>query len=282
MRKILLLAVISVVLGGNGVHAQIFSFSTGSPDGRLATASRPDSSGKIEIESADDFLLTNSTQITSATFTGLIPTGASLADIGEVQVEIYRVFPLDSTVPPSGNVPTRNNSPSDVAFDSRSSLAVGELSFTPTILNPNFTAANSILNGINKKPNQNTLGEGPVTGQEVLFSVTLTTPFNLPADHYFFIPQVQLPTGQEFYWLSTSRAVPLFPGDLQAWIRNANLVPDWLREGTDIIGGDPAPTFNEAFTLDGVIVPDSGSTGLLFSAALGVIFYLKRRLSLEK
>ena len=35
-----------------------FFFSTGDPDGKMATASRPGSAGKIEIESADDFVLT--------------------------------------------------------------------------------------------------------------------------------------------------------------------------------------------------------------------------------
>ena len=47
-------------------------FSTGDPDGLMATATRPDSDGKFEIESADDFILTTTTSITSATFTGLL------------------------------------------------------------------------------------------------------------------------------------------------------------------------------------------------------------------
>ncbi len=40
------------------VQAESFFFSTGNPDGKMATASRPSSAGKIEIESADDFVLT--------------------------------------------------------------------------------------------------------------------------------------------------------------------------------------------------------------------------------
>src|SRR5215470_14202389 len=36
-----------------------FTFSTGDPDGKIATATRPETVGsKIEIESADDFVLT--------------------------------------------------------------------------------------------------------------------------------------------------------------------------------------------------------------------------------
>ena len=100
-----------------------FFFSTGIPDGKMATASRPSSAGKIEIESADDFVLTSPTNITSATFTGLLPTGAPLTDVVNVRVEIYRVFPKDSTDPPKNPnaVPTRVNSPSDEAFDERGS-----------------------------------------------------------------------------------------------------------------------------------------------------------------
>ena len=75
--------------------ADITFFNTGDPDGKIATASRPDSAGVFEIESADDFVLTHSTSITDATFTGLIPSGASAT---KVIVEIYRVFPNDSDV----------------------------------------------------------------------------------------------------------------------------------------------------------------------------------------
>jgi PEP-CTERM motif len=243
-----------------------FFFSTGSPDGRMATASRPDSAGKVEIESADDFVLTGSlTTLTSATFTGLV-TGAS-PNIGQIVVEIYRVFPKDSTVPPSGNVPTRVNSPSDVEFADRDTAA-GNLSFTTTILSSSFTAANSVLNGINKVPNQTTGGEGAVSGEEVQFNIIFTVPIDLAADHYFFVPQVQV-TGGEFYWLSAPRPIvapgTAFPAgftDLQSWVRNQALDPDWLRVGTDIVGGTTPPTFNAAFSLTGR-VPEPGTLLLL-------------------
>ena len=80
-----------------------FFFSTGDPDGKIATATRPDTGAAFEIESADDFILTHSTSITSATFTGLLPGGATVDDISEVVVEIYRVFPEGlGRDPPSG------------------------------------------------------------------------------------------------------------------------------------------------------------------------------------
>lgn len=252
-----------------------FLFNTGDPDGRMATASRPDSTGKIELESADDFVLANPTTITSATFTGLIPRDAIVAD---VVVEIYRVFPKDSNDPPSGNVPTRVNSPSDVAIDTRDGGA-GELSFTTSILNADFTAGNSALNGINQSPNQTTGGEGPVTGEEVLFNVSFTTPFSLGPDHYFFIPQVELDNG-DFYWLSAPKPIVApgtpFSPDLQSWIRNANLEPDWLRVGTDIVGGASPPTFNAAFSLVGQ-VPEP-ATILLFAIGLAILWWgIKRK-----
>lgn len=103
-----------------------------------------------------------------------------------------------------------------------------------------------------------------MTGQEVLFNVTFTAPFLLPADHYFFIPQVALPPGANFLWLSAPKPIvppgtPFLP-DLQSWIRNANLDPDWLRIGTDIVGGNPAPTFNGTFSLAGDVEVDLSIT----------------------
>ncbi|PYN78796.1 MAG: PEP-CTERM sorting domain-containing protein [Candidatus Rokuibacteriota bacterium] len=247
-----------------------FFFSTGSPDGLIATASRPESPGKIEIESADDFVVSgaNTLTLTSATFQGLLPSGAPLSSVANVRVEIYRVFPNDSANPPSGNVPTRVNSPSDVAFASRESAA-GDLTFTPGIVNSSFTAAKSVLNGIHPLPSQTTGGEGPVTGEQVQFNVVFSTPFTLPADHYFFVPQVQLTSG-DFFWLSAPRPIvspgtpfPAGTTDLQSWIRNGDLDPNWLRIGMDIVGGSPAPTFNATFTLSGESVPVSEPSTLL-------------------
>jgi protein with PEP-CTERM/exosortase system signal len=278
MKKLILLIFLGAPFVAAPTNAALFSFTTGSPDGRMATGSRTDLGGVTEIESADDFIVPNAgVHLTNATFTGLIPSGVSVT---QVQVEIYRVFPNDSNVgrtsgPPTFStpqVPTRVNSPSDVAFDTKDVLS-GGLSFTPTILNTSFTAANSILNGINPMPGQTTGGEGPVTGQEVQFNVSFTAPFNLPAGHYFFVPQVNLSSG-DFFWLSAAGPAP---GDLQAWIRNGNLDPDWLRQGTDIVGGGlSAPKFNDSFSLAGTL-PDSGSTFVLFTCAAAILFSLKRR-----
>jgi hypothetical protein len=273
--------------------ADTFVFNTGNPDGLMATATRPESAGKFEIETGDDFALTQQTLITGAAFTGLIPLGASTNDIKNVVVEVYRVFPADSNVgrtsgPPTfstPNVPTRVNSPSDVALDQRQ-FSAGAPGLAAIVQQGSFTALNSVKpGGIHPAPNFFTGGNGPVTGQETLISVNFSTPFDLLAGQYFFVPQVELSSG-DFFWLSAPRPIvppgtPFPPGftDLQSWTRDASnggIEPDWLRIGTDITGQGP---FNAAFVLNGVAVPGpiagAGLPGLI--AACGALLMLARR-----
>jgi len=277
----------TLALVGFPALAVPFFFSTGTVNNLIATASRPGpaSGANQETESADDFILSGVTRLNSATFTGLVPTGATPS---EVVVEIYRVFPDDSNtartsfpVPPfsTPQVPARQNSPSDVELEGRDSAAAGELTFTTTLL-PNLTSAqNSVDTGIHPMPNFNTGGDGQVTGrQEVQFNVTFSDPIDLLPGHYFFVPQVLLINpDQHFLWLSASRPIDAtgtpFAPDLQSWIRNAQLDPDWLRIGTDIVGGT---TFNAAFSLTGS-VPEPG-TALLVGAG-AIAFWWRRRRS---
>ena len=215
---------LALLLLGLQASAASFTFSTGDPDGKVATLSRPSTPGKIQTETADDFVLTQSVVISQATFTGLLPVGAPLTSVGGVEVEIYHVFPGDSANPPSGNVPNRTNSPADVEIDSATrDSADGSLTFSATIVNPSFRVLNSVVNGINKSPGERTNGEGAVTGEEVLITVNFNPPIALPADHYFFRPEVLLNSG-DFLWLSAPRPIvapgtPFMP-DLQSWIRN--------------------------------------------------------------
>jgi len=256
------------------VAADAFMFSTGSPDGRIATLSRPNlGPGLIETETADDFILSQQTSLTQATFTGLIPAGTTVT---RVEIEFYHVFPTDSAFPPSGNVVSRTNSPADneIAAATRDSLA-GSLSFSTSALNSNFPVLNTVVNGIHKQPNQFTGGEGPTSGQETQITVTFLPPVDLPADHYFFRPEAALSSGN-FLWLSAAGPQP-GTTDLQTWIRNEDLKPDWERVGTDVTHQGP---FNASFSLTGEAVPGpivgAGIPGLILAGA-GLLDWWRRR-----
>ena len=264
-------------------HADPFTFNNGNVSTQIAVASRP-GTGVFEIEAADDFILPNRTLLSGAGFVGLLPAGASIT---EVVVEIYRVFPKDSLNPPSGHVPTRVNSPSDVAFDSRDS-ADASLTFSSSTLATGFSVLNSVLpGGIHPLPGSTTGGNGPVQGNEVAFSVSFATPFDLSPDHYFFVPQVAISGADgSFLWLSSVRPIvspgtPFTP-DLQAWTRDQFLDPDWLRVGTDIVGGATPPTFNLAFSLVGetvAAVPEPETWALLALGLPALAAWRRRRVS---
>jgi len=266
--------------------ADPFFFSTGDPDGKIATLSRTASPGKLETETADDFVTTAPvTEITSATFTGLLIGGATPANVSDVEIELYHVFPVDSDPTRTPNVVTRTNSPSDNNFAAADS-ALGQLSFTTTVLNTSFTAANSVVNGIHAAPNQFTGGEGPVTGEEVQFNITFNTPFVLGPDHVFFRPEVDLGSAGDFLWLSAPKPI-VAPGtpfptgftDLQTWTRTDGpgaLAPDWSRIGTDITDQGP---FNAVFSLSGVTTTPEPSTWammLIGFGGLGFAAYWRR------
>jgi hypothetical protein len=255
--------------------ADPFFFSTGDPNGLIATLSRTASPGKLETETADDFITTAPTVITSATFTGLLIGGATPANVLDVEIELYHVFPIDSVNPPDGRVITRTNSPSDNNF-AAADASLGQLSFTTTLLNSRFTALNSVIDGIHPLPNQFTGGEGAVTGEEVQFNVTFTTPLTLPPDHVFFRPEVNLGSAGDFLWLSAPKPIvppgtPFTP-DLQSWIRTDGpgaLAPDWERIGTDVTHEGP---FNAAFTLSGhtLSAPEPATLTLMALGLAGI------------
>jgi hypothetical protein len=284
-------AVLLLVTASAKAASVPFTFSTGNPDGLIATASRPASAGKIETETADDFVLTNQTKLNSATFTGLLTGDVTTASIPRVTVDIYRVFPNESDATRTPGVPTRMNSPGDVELVGRDTAAA-DMTFTSTVINPSFNAANSVINNITVAATGTTGGEGAVTGQEVQVNVTFTTPLDLAADHYFFRPEVEV-TGGEFLWLSAAKPIVApgtpFNGDLQTWTRNETIKPDWMRIGTDIVGapeGGSAPTFNASFSLSGetTSVEPPPPTGIPFPSAfwpgmtlLGALGLMKAR-----
>jgi hypothetical protein len=226
-------------------------FTTGAPDGKIGTLSRPPSAAGLETETADDFILTQSMVINSATFTGLM-VGLN-PSISNVEIEIYHVFPVDSDTVRTITVPTRMNSPADVEIGSATrDSSNNSLSFTPNLMG-SFTVSNSVVDGIHASPPPFpfTGGEGSMTGQEVLITVMFNPAIALPAGEYFFRPEVGLSSGN-FLWLSAPKPIVApgtpFATDRQSWIRNASLAPDWLRIGTDIIG---TGAFNASFSLSG-------------------------------
>jgi len=242
------------------VLAQSLSLSTGPVDGRMAMASRPESTGKAEREAADDFVLDAAATLTGVSFTGLIAgTGSGMPTIEKVVIEIYSLYPDRSNAARIPGVPTRTNSPSDVALASLDSSTTGELEFSTSVVSTSFVAANSVLAGINHFPNQKTGGDGPVTGSEVAFDLSFSS-LLLDAGHYFLVPQVQMTNG-EFYWLSASPGAS-FTSDLQSWERGDSISPDWLRVGADIAGQS---TFNAAFSLTGNVaaVPEPETWALM-------------------
>src|SRR5436190_14303046 len=237
-----------------------FSFTTGNPNGLMGAASRRASPGKLETETADDFTLDQTTVIRRATIVGLVPSGSQPRDIKEVEVEVYHVFPLDSAIPPSGKVPSRANSPSDVEIGTATRAGnSGTLTFSTNVLNSNFGVGNTVVNNL-KVATAPPGGEGSTAGEQVEITITFTSPIILPAGHYFFRPEVVLTSG-DFLYLSAPKVIPA-PKDLQAWIRNSNLAPHWLRTGTDIVGGATAPTFNMTFSLAGETIPEAGTPGV--------------------
>jgi hypothetical protein len=244
----------------------------------MGTAAEPASTtnGMVEFETADDFVLPTETQITQATFTGLLTGGATIADVNDVTVMFYQVFPKGSDLTRTQGVPTRVNSPADIELVFRD-FPVPATNVTiapaPGVVNP-FTVNNSVTMASQITPRGANMPTSAM-GTAVQFTLTFTTPLDLPPDHYFFDPEVgfvnTVAMGTHFLWLSAPRPIvppgtPFSP-DLQAWERDTpGIGPDWLRIGTDIVGGTPPPTFNELFSLTGTTFPLSIS-GLSQNAA---------------
>src|SRR5215471_18987444 len=160
MNHFLVASVTTALWLATPASAASFFFSTGTPDGRLGTLSQPASGSHVETETADDFILTETTSIAQATITGLIPSGAPLANVSNVEIEVYHRFPEDSDVGrtsgapmfSTAQVPTRGNSPSDVEIDDATrDGGLGTLEFTTSLLNSSFSVANTVVKDINLK-----------------------------------------------------------------------------------------------------------------------------------
>jgi Putative Ig domain len=256
------LAALALTLGlapGAAAAPAPYAFSTGTTDLKLAMASRPAAGATVGVAAADDFPLTRETRLSGATITGLLPSFASPSVIQRVVVEVYRIHPLDSDTGRTIAVPSRTGGPADVPTTTRDS-ADGGLVFDAAVLAQGVTALNSVVDGIHPLPNQTTGGEGSVSGEQVTLTLVFSPAPDLPAGDYFFVPRVGLSApGADFLWLSAPKPIvgggTPFASDRQAWIRDDDLAPDWLRVGRDIVGGGSgAPDYDAAFALSGAPV----------------------------
>ena len=243
-----------------------------------------DSAGKFEIESADDFVTTASqTSITSATFTGLLTGGATTANVGAVTVEIYRVFPNDSNVartsgPPTFStlqVPTRVNSPSDVELVDRSTTS-GNLSFTTTVLvadvystefcsaggHPSHARSNHRRRRINHRARGTIHGKLHDTYQSFARSLLLRAPSG--GDTAVASSSGCRVLVRSFHRTHSQQALPICRAGrvTQCLIQTGSASERTLSDGV-------TPTFNAAFSLDGVATPLPGALPL-FATGLGV------------
>lgn len=242
----------------------------------MAMASRPGAGGKIEIEAADDFILTQPTSITGGTFTGLLWAAVSRSRTFKA---LHRVL---SRVSQRFGVPTQRQRSDAREFPFRRGLQFAQQQHGRSEVYrqrslQHFHGEQFRAEWHKQKAQPADFGRASGYRQEVIFSFSIS-PDLLPADHYSFVPQVQLSDG-EFMWLSAPKLIvsgtPFTP-DLQAWIRNEELTTDWLRVGTDIVGGSPAPPFNASFSLDGVTATPEPSSLLLLGAGLLGITLLRR------
>jgi hypothetical protein len=235
--------------------ADPFFFSTGTPDGLLGALSQPAGTGSLETEAADDFILTATTTIAEATISGLIPVGNSPDGYQQRRGRDLSRLPRGLADPPSGHVPTRVNSPGDVEIDDATrDASQGTVAFSATLSDESFSVLEHRGDGINPAPENMTNGDGPASGEVVEIRITFTPPIVLPADHYFFRPEVEVAGA-----ISSTSPHRGDHGtrDPVCW-RFASLGPQFRLEagigcasGTDIIGGATPPTFSMTFSLTG-------------------------------
>src|SRR5579871_40689 len=120
MRTVLVAALVAVASAfAPPAYSSTILYSNLQVNAAMAAGSRPASGSGVEIEAADDFIVSTTASVTEIKFIGLI-TGGVTVDTAQTNLEFYRVFPNDSDTTRTPAVPTRTNSPSDVAFDSRS------------------------------------------------------------------------------------------------------------------------------------------------------------------
>ena len=241
LRKNFVLATIAAGLAlATPAFAGDFFFTTGNADGLLGALSRSDSPGKVETETADDFVLTQTTIISGATIVGLV--NAAVANITNVEVEVYNRFRWTRSVSSVGATCSRASTrrrtsksmpPRAMEAWERSVLPQRQLSanFHRTEhrgkrhqpeSEPAGPAARVATSGAEVEDHHHVHQADPSARRSLFLS-----PGGVGGGWRF--PVAVGAAGRSWRPARRSRS------DLQAWIRNARLAPDWVRIGTDVI-----------------------------------------------
>ena len=264
----------------------VYSFSTGDPDGKIATASRPESTENSR-SSPRMISCSPTTSITSATFTGLVPGGGERPPTSSSRSIAY--FPRLGCRPHQRvaavldvEVPTRVNSPSDVAFLEADS-ATGGLVLDQGARGDLHRKQLGETGGIYPEPESDTGGNGAVTGEEVRFDRELHRRLAPPRQPLFLRASGR--AGQRQFLLAVGAeadrlaGTPFPPGftDLQSWTRDDSARSRLAAHRHGHRGRRPAPTFNAAFSLAGSAVPEPSTWAMMLLGFAGLGFAGYRR-----
>ena len=206
----------------------VYSFSTGDPDGKMATASSPGQRGSSRSRRPT---ISFSRQRPRSPARPSPASSPGTRSVSNVPVEIYRVFPTIRTrAAPAGRQRSRlprrrpariRHRMSHLAADA----ATGGLQVRDNRHGILHRAQLGAAGWHQSQTGQFTGGNGPVTGEENDFSMSFTNDLLLPANHYFFVPQVGHGSDGNFLWLSAPRPIAGGLGHSRWVYRPAELDP---------------------------------------------------------
>ena len=200
----------------------------GTPDGLLGALSQPASTGHLETETTNNFLLTDTDAHRSGDHHQVDPVGNCPGEYSATSrsrsITSSRGLgrPLGERALHSQLTRGCRDRHHHARWEPRNAR------FQHSLLDE-LSVLNTVMDGINRAPTNVTDGEGPASGTVVQITITFIP--DRPAGgitHYFFHQEVQV-AGGDFLYLSAPKPIvaPGTPvtGDFQAWIRNSDL-PD--------------------------------------------------------
>ena len=264
----------------------VYSFSTGDPDGRIATASRPGRPPENSRSRSATISFSPTTSITSATFTGLVPAVASASECRRRDLpRISQGFGcrqhqrvanvLDAASADARQFALRHRIRGARRCDRRPELH--DRSAEPQLHREQLGATRAASIPNRHRHRRRRSGHGRGSGVHA----NLYHPLPPPGRPLFL--RASGPAGRRRFLLAVgaetdpSRPGPFRPAKLDADdISPDNLEPDWLRVGTDIVG---AGAFNAAFSLTGSTVPEPSTWAMMLLGFAGLGFAAYRRAS---